>query len=250
MTRSVEAAFAAVRDGRLHPTAETLAPVYDALVAGREDPFDDQAWLLDAGLEDGTTSVLEVGCGVGGLLARVTADHDRVAGVDEHRDALWYARQRTDAAIVRAAPTALPFDGEFGACVSLGCRTGRLEAPDAAFAAAFDALAPGGRLVLDAPTQPAAVLEDRWDGDEGRYRLDRSVAAGEVSGDRARMAVEYALSDARTGDRAEASGTLSVRLFDADDLASTLSTTGFVDVEVTRKPGVDGALLATATKPR
>jgi len=250
VTRTVEAAFAALSGDERHPTADALAPVYDALVAGREDPFDDRARIVDAELGDGVASVLEVGCGVGGLLARLTADHDRVVGVDERGDALWFARQRTHAPLARATPTALPFDGEFGACVSLGCRTAHLEDPRAAFAAAFDALAPGGRLVLDAPTDPAAVLEDRWDEADGRYRLRRSVAAGEVSGDRARMAVEYSVSDARTGDRAEASETLSVRLYDADDLTSALASVGFVGVEVTGKPGTDDAVLATATKPR
>jgi SAM-dependent methyltransferase len=250
VTRSLEAAFAALRSENVAPVEETLAPVYDALVAGVDDPYDDQAWIVDAELEDEAASILEVGCGVGGLLARLAADRDRVVGVDERGDALWFARQRTDAPVVRGDPAALPFDGEFGACVSLGCRTGRLEDPRAALAGAFDALAPGGRLVLDAPTEPSAVLEDRWDGAHDRYRLRRSVAAGEVSGDRARVAVEYSLSDDRTGDSVEASETLSIRLFEADDLASSLASLGFVDVEVTRNPGVDDAVLATASKPR
>ena len=218
MTRSLEAAFVALRSENVAPVEETLAPVYDALVAGVDDPYDDQAWIVDAELEAEAASILEVGCGVGGLLARLAADRDRVVGVDERGDALWFARQRTDAPVVRGDPATLPFDGEFGACVSLGCRTGR--------------------------------LEDRWDGAHDRYRLRRSVAAGEVSGDRARVAVEYSLSDDRTGDSVEASETLSIRLFEADDLASSLASLGFVDVEVTRNPGVDDAVLATASKPR
>lgn len=250
MTRTVDEAFAAVRDGEGPDSLyTTLAPVYDAVMADADRHYEDQAWLVNAETDD-ADRILEVGCGLGGLLAELD-DRERLVGVDRHPELLRFARRRTDAPLAVGDATAVPVRGSFDACVALGYVTAHLDGDraDRAFAEAYASLAPGGRLVVDAPEEPRALLEDTWNGRRGRYRIDRTVTAGEVDRGRAEMALHYEIEDVEAGRSVETTEDVAVELYDQADLAESLEAVGFESVEVTRKLGDEGALLATATRP-
>lgn len=252
MTRTIDEAFAAVKtDPPPHAMARILAPVADAMVADAGDSYEDRAKTVTGSLDGEVASILEVGCGVGGLLPHFDDRFETVVGIDRHFDRVWFARRRSDASLVVGDATALPFGGAFDACVSLGVVTAYLhgEAAGRAFASIFDALAPGGQLVIDAPTEPASVLTDPWTGAGDRYQLHRSVGAGEVGRTTAEMAVEYELTDTTAGKTVETTNHQVVRLYDTGELSDLLSTAGFTNVSVTPM-GRDGSvLLATAAKP-
>ncbi|MBI3884777.1 MAG: methyltransferase domain-containing protein [Opitutae bacterium] len=77
-------------------------------------------WLC-RGLPPGAASILDAGCGTGGLIKRFGARHRhwRLTGLDNGSLACALAAERTNAEIVTGSITALPFgDGEFDAVVS------------------------------------------------------------------------------------------------------------------------------------
>lgn len=97
-------------------------------------------------------TLLDAGCGTGGMLARL-APFGVAVGVDLAPHAVRIARDRRDCIVTRGSLTALPFpDATFDAAVSLDVIS---DAGVAVEAAALDelhrALKPGGRLLLNLP---------------------------------------------------------------------------------------------------
>ncbi len=100
-------------------------------------------------------AVLDAGCGTGGLILRLRAQHPgwRYAGIDFMPIACELARQRCGAEVdVRVASiTKLPFaDASFDAVVSADVVC-QVDNPEAAFAEFFRVLRPGGIVVINVP---------------------------------------------------------------------------------------------------
>lgn len=260
--------------GRIEPVCELLsddaADRYDArlalvgsaLGAGGRTGGDDagaggqariEAPAGDAGASAGwPESVMELDCGAGGLLARLADRSDRSVGLASGTDLAAIAARHAGVPVVAGDPIHPPLYGAFEAVVGLDYPTARATGdgdPARLFGAAHDLVAPGSRVVLDALVEPRATLDDPWSGEVGGYRVDRSVAAGEVRGDRAELAVEYDLTRVETGETAETTDHLTLRLFAPDDLVSGLRDAGFVDVRVDARPDDPGGILAVARRP-
>lgn len=242
-------AIAADPDGE-HSLDGTLAAVREAAVRGagarhgRQREFVDSA--LERAKEVGDTApvvgpdrpLVEVGCGVGGLLARL----DRPAvGVDASRSLLSFARGRTDAGLVQGDPARPPVPADAaGAVVGLGYLTAHVPAADL-FAAAAEVLAPGGVVLFDAATAPATVLDDEHEGRVAGYEFRRTVVAGQADAETAEMGLEYELT-APDGRSAETSRHQTVRLYDEARLRRAATAAGLTDVRVTR--GTEAGSLA------
>ncbi len=94
-------------------------------------------------------SVLDVGCGTGGLASELAGDH-RVFGLDLSTVALDYARGRGLTRLVRGTMEALPFpDGFFDVLTSIDSITvGSVASDHAALREHARVLRPGGLLIL------------------------------------------------------------------------------------------------------
>lgn len=247
--------FGAVSAGEDVGILRTLGPVYRSTGPGADAGVDARDGVVRSALGDDAAdhpSVLVLACGAGGLLERLAGRYDRVLGVEADGRIAGIASRRAGVPVVVGDPTGPPLRGSFDAVVALGYPTVRPAAeddPDLLFGTVRDLLAPGGTLVLDAPREPRAVLGDRWSGAVGGYRVERSVAAGNVSGDRAEMAIEYELERTGDGEVVEAVEHATVRLFDPDDLADALSSAGFVDVRVDANDDEPGGLVAVGRRP-
>ena len=109
------------------------------------------------------SSILEIGCGVGGMLARI---HDalpsaKVAGTDIYTAALPYAEKRVpEASLLQMDATAIPFDAEFDVVAACDVLE-HIERDELALAEMHRAVAPGGGIILTVPQDPR--LWSVWD---------------------------------------------------------------------------------------
>jgi len=227
-----------------HSPWTTLAPVYEATTRTADDHWTERVRLVDAHLPVGageTTSevapLLDVSCGTGGLLSRLERP---AVGLDDRPSLLPYARRRVGGPVVAGDPTGPPVPSDAAiAGVALGYATARHPATEV-LAALADAVTPDGGVVVDAATEPRAVLDDDHEGAAGGYRFRRSVVAGRVRDDRAEMGVEYTLT-APDGRETETTRHRSVRLYDRGSLRRGAEAAGLEAVTV--EPGSDGGSL-------
>jgi SAM-dependent methyltransferase len=268
--------------GADHSLYTTLAPLYEALMADADDHYARQFRLARERLPPGTASVLEVGCGVGGLLPRLAGAYDDVVGLDRSTALLAFAARRTDVPLVAAtfgatvgtaaepgaddggdatagreagaADTAA--DRAFDAVVAFECvrsaatTDGRLRA----FARAlYDHLRPGGTVVCDAVGDPVAVGEEAVSVfRDGGYRLERAVDVVPArTFDGVEVVADYRATEVSTGETGTATERTPVRVLDAGTIRTAFERAGLADVRVESSPGGadEGVLVVTASRP-
>lgn len=231
----------------------TLAPVYD-FVYERHFDYDRQCGLVDETAPD-AESVLEVGCGTGRLLARFRNEYETAVGLERSEAMVERAQTRTDAPVVVGDATSAKLDETFDAVVMLGRVTGHfLEDGEVERAVenCFAHLRPDGVLLFD--YFPAERMEDdheKFDAFESEaYRVERATHSTIPDDAPGRMEVEfgYEITDRRTGERATASETMTLRTFAHDEVRELLADAGFAEVTI-RPEGADGWPLAVARKP-
>lgn len=108
-------------------------------------------------------SVMEIGCGVGGMLSRIrdAFPQAKLAGSDIHTTALPYAASRVPGAmLIQMDATATPFSEEFDVVAACDVIE-HIERDDLALAGIHRALKPGGGIVLTVPQDPR--LWSAWD---------------------------------------------------------------------------------------
>lgn len=262
-TALLDRTFEAVREGADPSPRGTVGPIFRALGSGADELAGEHLGIVDSALGSGDggegsgagethASVLDLAAGAGGLLVRLADRYDRAVGLVADGDLARIAAGRSGAPVVLGALPDPPVYGPFDAVVGLGYPTAALTGdgdPERALEAIREVLSPGGTVVLDAAVEPGALLGDRWQEPVGGYRIDRTVGAGDVSGDLGRMGIEYELERVADGAVAETIEHVTVRLFDPGELRDLLTAAGFEDVTVEGKPGEPDALVAVARKP-
>lgn len=274
--------------GADHSLYTTLAPLYEALMADADDHYARQFRLARERLPPGTASVLEVGCGVGGLLPLLAGAYDDVVGLDRSTALLAFAARRTDVPLVATEFGATAVDGDgvagdgdegddrdgtgTGADTGDGDGTAADRAFDAvvafeyvlseattdgrvrAFARAlYDHLRPGGTVVCDAVGDPVAVREEAVTVfRDGGFRLERAVDVVPArTFDGVEVVTDYRATDLSTGETGTATERHPVRVLDAATIRTAFEGAGLADVRVASSPeGADaGALVVTASRP-
>ena len=274
--------------GADHSLYTTLAPLYEALRLGEggEERFHRQFRLARERLPLGTGSVLEVGCGLGGLLPLLAGAYDEVVGLDRSTTLLAHAAERTDPDDVELVAADFggrtpvgragdghgdpgrddhgdvadgvtgPMDRQFDAVLAFGyvLSGATTDAGLRSFARATRAhLRPGGTVVCDAVADPVAVTEEPVQvyHDEG-FRLERAVDVVPARGfEGVEVVADYRATDRSTGETGTATERLPVRTFEPAELETAMAAAGLADVTVERAPdGADeGTLVATASRP-
>lgn len=229
-----------------HSLSTTLAPV-QARIAVSDDRSARgaaRAELLRARLPADVDRVLELGCGTGTLLERLSTTYDAV-GVDGHAALLSFAAARGES-VIRGDPTDPPVRPAFDAVCAFDHLTGRRPLA-AVCAAAYASLRPGGIVVFDALADVRAAASSGVETFRGaRYVLERSV---DVARSPPVVNADYRVTDLRTGGVGVTSERTALRVTDAAAVRSELEAAGFDEVDVLDDAGDDGELLATAVRP-
>jgi len=132
--------------------AHDIRRIYDEIYRHHEDVWVDQGraeaflrYFSDLAARHSTGSVLEIGCGEGAQLARLSAE--RKFGIDPSVQALLRARKRAPAAYAVARAEELPFPAEsFDLVLAVGVME-HFENPAAAAAEIHRVLTPGGHYI-------------------------------------------------------------------------------------------------------
>jgi SAM-dependent methyltransferase len=225
-----------------HSIDTTLAPV-----AARSTPDgrdDRRARLVTARFPADVERVLELGCGVGGLLRRLDERYDAV-GVDDRRAHLLFSAAR-GGPVVLGALTRPPVIPAFDGVCAVEDATGRTAALDLCVAA-YGSLRPGGIAVVAAPTDPTVVAEPGVETYSGsRYLLERAV---DVDDTEDRIIVDYRVTDRQTGDTAVVTEERAVAITTADGLTAALRTAGFEGIRVSDESDLPGLVVGRGVRP-
>lgn len=233
-----------------HSLYTTLAPLYNKMLDDAH--FDAQfeavrAFAPDAG------DALELGCGVGGLLAHLTGRYDRVVGVDRNQPLLRYtARSAPTADVLVGDATRLSLSATFDVVVAFEYLTAHLDESglERLFESAAARLAPGGTLLVDCVVDSVAVREDAVGVYRGsNYRLERAVTDRPASDHPGvDLQVDYRATDERTGESAIASETMALHLHDESTLRAAAEAAGLTDVRVVTAATDEGAVVLVGRK--
>ncbi|MEX2160734.1 MAG: class I SAM-dependent methyltransferase [Anaerolineales bacterium] len=133
----------------------------------------------------GGASVLDIGCGTGGLLASLSSSAYRPIGLDFSAVALGYAGEKTNRGLVRASANHIPFKSAFDLVISVDVLEVGSVDPEKLAAGALRALKPGGHgLFVMAAHQWLLSEHDRAVNSVRRYNLSQMRSLFSASGAR------------------------------------------------------------------
>lgn len=229
-----------------HSLYTTLAPLYDRMMDDADDRYDAQYRRLASAVPESADSVLNVGCGVGGLLPLLEARFRDVVGLDSRPELLTYARREAERAeLVVADVTDYDLDRRFDVVCAFDALLGNLTT-DAEVREFFETAArhlePGGTLLFDATAGTAALAEPVSVYASAGYRLERAVDVVPARGvPGAELRADYRVTHLETGQQETTTEWRAVRTFDADELREFLAEAGFEDVVVDSDAGKVGS---------
>ena len=242
MDRSLEDVVATLQAGEDAHLYTTLAPLY-RFIYDRHFDYDEQAAVVRAAAPAGATSVLEVGCGHGRLLARLAEAFDEAVGVDNSEAMVALARETAPGAEVLAADgRVLDLGRRFDVVVALGRVLPHATTDEDAVALLTSCrrhLEPGGVLVCntfdrrgieDGHRSEATFTSSRWTVTRTSKSTVEDAATGEW-----RFTAEYAITDRATGETTTAQETMQLRAHDPADLEHYLGAAGLVDPTFVRE---------------
>ena len=217
-----------------HSLYTTLAPVFDRLTDEKRVAGDFEA-VRAFGPEDG--DALELGCGVGALLAHLSDRYDRALGVDAHHDLLRFTSHRAPAADVTVGdPLDPPTEAAFDLVVAMAgpAAPPTVDDPAELIEAAADRLASDGTLLLRAVTDAEAVrdaVESVGVLSGSGYRMERSVTDIPTKGG-IDLRMGYRATEESSGESATTSETVTVPVHDAESLRAAAESAGLSDVRL------------------
>jgi len=217
-----------------HSLYTTLAPVFDRLTDEErvEGDFEAvQAFAPESG------DALELGCGVGALLAHLSERYDRTLGVDAHHDLLRFTAHRAPAADVTVgAPLDPPTAAEFDAVIAMAGPAAPpvVDDPAALIETGAERLADDGTLLFRAVTDADAVRESVESVGVltgSGYRLERSVTDFPADGG-IDLRMGYRATDVNEAGSATTSETVHVPVHDRDALRGVAEDAGLSDARL------------------
>ncbi|RYJ14562.1 class I SAM-dependent methyltransferase [Halogeometricum borinquense] len=229
-----------------HSLTTTLAPVQARIAISPEQMAKTDAWgdLLGARLPADVERVLELGCGTGTLLHRLSDEYTAL-GIDRYSDLLSFAAARGEAAVC-GDPTDPPVRPDFDAVCAFDHFVAR-QSLSAVCEGAYATLRPGGIFVFDALSDARAIAASGVETYRGaRYVFERSV---DVARNPPVVHVDYRVTDLRTGETGVTAERTSFNVYDPESVRESLETAGFSDIRVVTDAGDDGEFLVTAVRP-
>lgn len=224
-----------------HSMDTTLAPVHARTVP--ENWGERRSQLVRRRVPTGVDRVLELGCGLGALLAPL-GTHYEVVGADDRRAHLRFPTARGES-VVCGRPVAPPVHSAFDAVCVLEPAVARHSAFDVC-GGAYGALRPGGIVILAAPTDPEAVFDPEVETYRGsRYRLERAVDIGSDDV----VSIDYRVTDRRDGNSVVTSEQRPLELTSTEGLTAALRSAGFTNVRVAGESDLPGVVVGTGVRP-
>ncbi len=257
--RTLDAVFTKLGEPRATPTDEqlytTLAPLYRVLYVAR-NRIEGQLATVERVAPPDTTTVLELGCGTGHLLAELESSFGTAVGADPSPEMAHIARERA-AHVCQADAHAFATDSA-DVAVLLGAVLGHIR-PDSAGQAAVSelrrTLRPGGRVVCSVHRSVAEPrsreLTRRVDGYEiTQHDVQRPADEGTFE-----WQVTFEMTHEATGETRRVSTATTLRAFTPSELTAWFERAGFESIvtrprEYVAGPGeTDRAFLLTARCP-
>ena len=257
--RTLDAVFTTLGEAHATPTGEqlytTLAPLYRVLYVAR-NRIEGQLATVERVAPPDATTVLELGCGTGHLLAELESDFGTAIGADPSPEMAHIAHERA-ANVCQADAHAFATDTADVAAL-LGAVLGHIR-PDSAGKAAVSevrrVLRPGGRVVCSVHrslTEPRSrELTRRVDGYEiTQHDVQRPADEGTFE-----WQVTFGMTKEATGETRRVSTATTLRAFTPAELTAWFERAGLVSIETTPReyvagPGeTDRAFLLTARCP-
>lgn len=220
----------------------TLAPVYEFMFASNSNSnqhFSDQLHMLREATSNTGRSVLEVGCGTGRLLPKLTHEYETIVGVDIHEKMVSLARQRAPSVtILQADMRNVTLDQSFDAVVLFEFVASLIEDEidvHNLFNNCYEHLNPDGRLLCEVVDEPEVVVPvSPQVFEDSRFRIERTVTEEDwLTSDVFIMKFSYCIYEKRTSQKVRAFEETPIRLFTASQLRTLLTETGLVDVCIT-----------------
>lgn len=238
-----------------HSIYTTLAPLYQAMYVARNRITGQLKTVVDVAPPDATT-VLELGCGTGHLLAELSASFEHAIGVDPSPEMARLADNRAE--YICQADTHAIQSNSVDIAVLLGAVLGHIRPDEAAKEAITEvqrSLRPGGRVICSVHQQLEAPrsrqLTRTVDGYEITQRDEQRPTGGNVF----KWNVNFDMTDKTTGETRSVSTVESLRAFTTAELVQWFEDVGFVSVEtrprqyVTGPGEADRAFVLTAKCP-
>lgn len=254
MVRSLDDMIAEIPKGDDHHLYSSLAPLYK-FIYDRHFDYEEQFSIVQDTVPDGTTSILEVGCGTGQLLALLTNEYGHVVGVDLNEEMVAFAREAAPAAeVITADMKTIDLEMCFDAIVMLGrvfphARTNEEGAE--LLRNCYAHLYPSGIIVFN--TFDIRGLEDGHVTEETFSSQDYSVTRTtegfvmDFEAGRWGFTAEYTITDRGTGETVVTEETMHLRAHTPSELESYLDSIGFEDISFIRES--EFSLRSVASKP-
>lgn len=230
------------RDAEREAVYTTLAPLYRVMYAARGRIEGQAAIVRDVAPPD-TETVVELGCGTGDLLDRLTDEYDRAVGADPSPQ-MCRLTDRHDVTVCRA--DARGFAPESADVVALlGAVLGHIR-PDEVAEETVERVAatlrPGGRVVCSVhdSRQLDGVRERELTRTVDGYEITQHDEQRPTDGGEFEWCVTFEMTDRATGETRTATTATTLRGFTPAELESWFTDAGLTAVESRPRTYVDG----------
>lgn len=234
-----------------------LAPLYDFMFTNQSQAteyFNRQTYETKNAISPRLvhSSVLEVGCGTGSLLARLETDYEYVYGIEQHEEMIRIASQKVDdSELIHGRLETVNIDVDFDGVVLYEYLISEMVDVDEILLLlkrVNDVLIPGGAVVFDVITDTDIIMTDSVSRiEDEEYRLIVESSGEETEQENVyRKTLDMDIIELQTGHETSVKTSITCRVFDIDEIDTLVHDSGFEDVRIDEENGV---LTVSAIKP-